>query len=395
MSIHIKDYNSCCGCTACVSICKHGAISMLSDNLGFLYPQVNNSLCVECGLCETVCQFHDNYKRYENYSKPIAYSLRLKDNLQLMRSQSGGAFYGIAKYILSIGGVIYGASFNEQWKVVHQRASNLEELEKLRMSKYVQSDLRGVFQKINNDLRHGFIVLFTGTACQVAGLKAYIPIKLHKTLFCVDIICHGVPSPQIWEDYILYLESHYQSKIVKACFRDKRFGWYGAKETFSFKNSKEIVRQTFNRLYFSGLSIRESCSNCKFTNINRVGDLTIGDHWGISKKSPFVKDAKGVSILLVNSDKGNQILHFINSNFIAELVDINECMQPQLRYPTKLSVLHENFVNDYCTKGFYYVAKKYGDIGWKFYIRKFINNFKMSICRIIWALHIKKKPQRL
>lgn len=364
--IIIDNKSNCCGCTACESICTHNAITMQPDELGFLYPVVDASKCVECGLCEKVCQFNSNYKRYDNYDKPLVYALRHKEQEQLMRSQSGGAFFGIAWHILNKGGIIYGAAFNDCWKVIHQKATTPEELEKLRMSKYVQSDISGVFKQVKEDLKQGHIVLFSGTACQVAGLKAYIPAKMHQSLICVDIICHGVPAPKIWEDYINYLEVRYKSKIVKACFRDKRFGWHGAKETFKFANGKEVVRYTSNMLYFTGKSMRESCANCKFTNLKRVGDITIGDFWGIPKDSHYEKDNKGLSLALVNSDKGKEIFDTIKEEYIVEESNTTDCLQPQLQYPSKMSPLHDVFVNDYSKHGFQYVAKKYGDISWKF-----------------------------
>lgn len=392
--IRIDNKKNCCGCTACENICAHNAITMQPDALGFLYPTVDANKCVECGLCEKVCQFHNKYKRYENFEEPLVYGLRLKEDAQLMRSQSGGAFWGIAQHIIDNNGVVYGASFNSTWRVTHQKATNVDELEKLRMSKYVQSDMSGVFKQVREDLKQGNTVLFSGTACQVAGLKAYIPQKLHDKLISVDIICHGVPSPKFWEDYVAYLETRYKSKITKACFRDKRFGWRGAKETFKFENGKEITRQTSNRLYFSGVSMRESCANCKFTNLKRVGDITVGDFWGIPKNSPYEKDKKGLSQALVNSEKGERLFNEIKDKFILEESNTIDCLQPQLQYPSKMSPLHDNFVKEYAAKGFLYVAKEYGDMGWKYYLRELNKNIKMLMYKTIWALHIKEKPKR-
>lgn len=393
--IKITEKKNCCGCTACENICAHSAITMQPDALGFLYPIADATKCVECGLCEKVCQFHSNYKRYENYNEPKVFALRLKDDKQLMRSQSGGAFWGIARHFIDNGGVVYGAAFTETWRVTHQKATNTGELEKLRMSKYVQSDMRGVYKQVRDELRQGLTVLFSGTACQVAGLKAYIPVKMHSNLLCIDIICHGVPSPRVWEDYIVYLEKRYNSKIVKACFRNKRFGWHGAKETFRFENGKEITRQTSNRLYFSGISMRESCANCKFTNLKRVGDITVGDFWGISKDSPYEKDKKGVSVALINSEKGEKLFNEIRELFIVEESNTTDCLvrQPQLQYPSNISPLHSNFAKDYANNGFMFVANKYGDMGWRYHMRKTTNRIKMLIYKIIWALHIKEKPK--
>lgn len=251
--IQVTDKYLCCGCTACASICPHSAIIMTPDGLGFLYPQISVSACVDCGACNKVCQFHDNYVRYDNFETPMAFQFRLESELELKKSQSGGAFFAIASKFLNSGGVVYGAAFTDNWRVTHQRATDYRGLSTLRMSKYVQSDLRGVFVQVKDDLKNGIHVLFSGTACQIAGLKAYIPNRMHSNLFCVDIICHGVPSPKIWEDYIGYLQKTRRSKIKKVFFRDKRFGWHGAYESFLFDNGREEIRNTSNYLYFSGL----------------------------------------------------------------------------------------------------------------------------------------------
>lgn len=382
-SIKIGNKKECCGCTACESVCSHNAISMHPDDLGFLYPEVDNNKCIECGLCEKVCQFHQNYNRYNNYDEPKVFSLRLNDVAQLSQSQSGGAFWGLAQRFIQSGGVVYGAAFDETWRVTHQRACNVKELEKLRMSKYVQSDLRGVYKLIKDDLKQGNEVLFSGTACQVAGLKAYLPQKLHEKLYCVDIICHGVPSPKIWADYIEYLQHKHNSKIVKACFRDKRFGWHGAKESFKFADGKESFSRTSNRLYFSGYTVRESCSNCYYTNTRRVGDITIGDHWGLPEDSPYEKDALGLSLLLVNSDKGKELFYKALGNFNYEEVETGNYMQPQLKYPCKLNLHHKSFALDYKAKGFLYVAKKYGDLGIRWKIKEIFTQLKKSLKQIV------------
>ncbi len=380
--LNVIDSLKCCGCTACASICAHNAISMVPDSLGFLYPKIDLSNCVDCGLCDKVCQFHTKYLRYDNYDYPEIYQFRLVDAGQLLKSQSGGAFYSMAKIFIASRGVVYGAAFTDSWNVTHQRASNIHELQKLRMSKYVQSDMRGVFKQVKNDLQQGLQVLFSGTACQVAGLKSYLPHRLHQNLYCIDIICHGVPSPRIWANYIDYLEKKHQSRIVKACFRDKRFGWHGATESFQFANGKEEYRKTSNYLYFSGFSMRESCSVCHYTNVNRVGDITVGDQWGIKKDSVY-EDGKGLSLVFVNSEKGRLLFDNVLPNTaVFDKVNLNECMQPQLQYPSSLNPKFRNFISDYERNGFLYVAQKYGDMGWRFKKKQAIETIKNYI-RII------------
>ena len=378
--VNIDNKYNCCGCTACSNICLHQAITMIPDSLGFLYPKVDEDKCINCGLCDNVCQFQDNYKRYDNFDIPEVYQFRLDSDSELRKSQSGGAFFAIADKFLNDGGVVYGAAFTGTWRVIHQKAMDSQSLDKLRMSKYVQSDIRGIFPKIKEELKSGIKVLFSGTACQVAGLKSYVPKRLHENLFCIDIICHGVPSPKIWEDYLQYLQEKRNSKIIRACFRDKRFGWHGARESFLYENGHEEFRRTSNYLYFSGLSMRESCSQCPYTNIKRVGDITVGDQWGIPKDSPY-EDDKGLSLILINSDKGKQLFENIEKN--AERTSLKDCMQPQLKQPSKLHPDYQLFVYDYETKGFLYVAKKYGDLGWRYKRKCFIKIVKDIVRSLI------------
>lgn len=355
----------CSGCTACASICPRAAIELKPDELGFLYPKVDLHKCVKCGLCEKTCQFNKEYQRYDNYETSQAYAFRLKEDYQLKRSQSGGAFYAVAKQFISTGGAVYGAAFTENWEVRHIRVKNETDLERLRMSKYVQSNIRGILPLIKKDLVEGTPVLFSGTACQVAGLKSYIPYKLHSHLLCVDIICHGVPSPRIWKDYINYLGNKHHSKIKEVCFRDKKYGWHGARETYTFANGDTEARRTYNHLYFNGLTLRLCCATCKFTNTQRVGDITLGDMWGLPKDSPY-EDGKGLSLVLVNSDKGNVFFSSLRGDYLVEAKELEECRQPQLAHPTIMAPQYRNFVCEYEKRGFLYVVHKYGDMGWRY-----------------------------
>lgn len=360
--IVIKDKYNCCGCTACSSICPYNAITMDTDSLGFLYPKVDTALCTNCGLCEKKCPFSEAYELYDNFRTPYVYSLRLKEHEELYKSQSGGAFYGIAKAILFSNGVIYGAAFTDDLRVVHQRVTDFNGLQRLRMSKYIQSDIRGVFHQVKRDLLEGLTVLFSGTPCQVSGLKSYLPKKLHARLYCIDLICHGVPSPHIWKDYIHYIEKKELSTVVGACFRDKSLGWHGATESFVLSDGRKLFRRTYNQMYFSGLTVRESCSCCHYTNIRRVGDISIGDQWGIYSNKAFF-DNKGVSVVFINSSKGYELLSNVENEFDMETSSVEMSMQPQLSRPVSRNKKCAEFVRDYEKCGFEYVAKKYGDLG--------------------------------
>ncbi len=233
--INIKNKADCCGCTACASICPHDAIEMTPDVMGFLYPVVDMSKCIDCGLCEKVCAFNEHYDTCLNLPEPDAYAARHKDMHEVETSRSGAAFIAISDYVLENGGVVYGAGYTDHFRVVHKRATTKEERDEFKGSKYVQSDMNTVFRQVKNDLKNGLTVLFSGTPCQTAGLNSYVGKRLREHLILVDIVCHGVPGPNLWRDYIAYLEKKQGDKICWVNFRDKqKFGWAAHHETFKF-----------------------------------------------------------------------------------------------------------------------------------------------------------------
>lgn len=235
--INIVNPADCCGCTACASICTHNAIKMEPDALGFHYPKVIQEKCIDCGLCEKVCAFNSSYDTSHNFPKPIAFGARHKNMKEVESSRSGAAFIALSDYILENGGVVYGAGFTDHFRVVHKRATTKVERNEFKGSKYVQSDMNTVFRQVKKDLKEGLIVLFSGTPCQTAGLHSYIGDKLGENLYLVDIVCHGVPGPFIWRDYLAYLERLQGSPIIWVNFRDKqKYGWKAHLESFIFKN---------------------------------------------------------------------------------------------------------------------------------------------------------------
>ena len=387
--IRINDPADCCGCTACASICNHDAIIMEPDALGFLYPKVDESKCVECGLCEKVCAFNDNYDKSLNLPKPDAYAARHKDMDEVMKSRSGAAFVAISDYILEQGGVVYGAGYKDHFRVAHKRATTKEERDEFRGSKYVQSDLTGVFRMVKQDLKNGLTVLFSGTPCQTSGLNSYVGKKLRENLVLIDIVCHGVPGPYIWRDYLAYLEKKQGNTITMVNFRDKeRFGWAAHKETFTFGGG---YKMNFTYVFYQHIMFRHSCGKCHFCNTTRPSDITIADFWGWQKTDPNInKDNKGVSLVLVNTPKGREIFEAVKDKLDTIPAELENCLQPNLQHPSVIHPKRMNFEREYIKHGFKYVMYKYGDVGWRYKVRQFKQRVKNKIKGIIKTI-IRKK----
>lgn len=383
--IQIKDKADCCGCTACASICPKDAITMEPDTLGFKYPKVDLDKCIDCGLCEKVCAFNDNYDKSLNLKEPEIYAARHKDIHEIETSRSGAAFIAISDYILENGGIVYGVGYKDHFRVAHKRATTKEERNEFKGSKYVQSDLDGIFRQVKEDLKQGNTVLFSGTPCQTAGLNSYIGKKFRENLVLVDIVCHGVPSPYIWRDYLTYIEEKYKNEVVKVDFRDKsRIGWSGHIESFIFNNGRKVESRIYTDLFYKHIMLRPSCSKCHFTNYIRPSDFTIADYWGWEKISKdFNDDNKGCSLLFINTIKGQILLNKISSNLFLLKSDKEKSVQPNLEKPSVLDKRNTDFIIDFQRRGFKYVAKKYGNMGWRYLINTNINKAKRKIKQII------------
>lgn len=357
--ISIKDKSQCCGCSACASICNKNAITMKPDILGFLYPVVDIDKCVNCGLCEKVCAFNNKYDISLNLPKPVAYGVRHKDIDEVMRSRSGAVFVALSDKILEQGGVVYGAGYTDHFRVVHKRAVTKNMRDEFRGSKYVQSDMNTVFLQVKKDLSEGLVVLFSGTPCQTAGLSSFIGKRLRKNLFLVDILCHGVPSPFLWKDFLNHIEKINKSTITEVNFRNKKiFGWKAHRETFCLKNgSKDIV---CDYRFYQNTPYRKSCNICPYTNTTRPSDITLADFWGWEKNVPNMnKDNKGLSLIICNTDKGLKLFENIQGMVLTKQVVLDNCLQPQLQEPSKQMVFRNRFERDYENKGFEYVMKRY------------------------------------
>ena len=373
--ISIKDKTQCCGCTACASICPKDAIAMVPDVMGFKYPEVNASKCIECGLCEKICAFNDNYDKSLNLHEPVIYAARHKNIHEIETSRSGAAFIAISDYVLDNGGIIYGVGYKDHFRVVHKRATTKEERNEFKGSKYVQSDLDGIFKQVKEDLKEGYTVLFSGTPCQTAGLNSFVGNKLRENLILVDIVCHGVPSPYIWKDYLDYIENKYKSKIVKVDFLDKsRVGWSGHIESFVFENGEKIESKIYTCLFQQNIILRPSCCKCHFTNTIRPSDITIADFWGWKNiNSDINNDNKGISLVFLNTEKGVDIFDFIKDKMTVISTNLDFCMQPNLIHPSVLHSLHYKFRHDYKHNGFEYVISRDYNSGLLFLLTSYFN----------------------
>ncbi len=385
--IQITNPAACCGCTACASVCSKNAITMVPDALGFLYPRVNADLCNQCGACERVCAFHANYDKSLNLEAPVPYGVRHKDVHEIETSRSGAAFIALSDVILERGGVVYGAGYADHFRVVHKRAASKAERDEFKGSKYVQSDLSGVFRQVKADLRNGLPVVFSGTPCQTAGLASFVGRRLRERLFLIDIVCHGVPSPSVWKDYVAYLEKVNGVTFTAANFRDKsKFGWVAHRESFQGPGVDKSY-QTFTYLFSRSIMLRRSCDVCYYTNLKRPSDITIADFWGWEKTDPsFNQDNKGCSLVMCNTQKGMDWFEGIKERVHIRPTAIEKCMQPNLQHPTRISPQRDDFEADYRKHGFVYVARRYGDLGFRYRYAQCITNIKKVIKKFIKKL---------
>lgn len=400
------DKNECYGCTSCVNICSDQALSMQPNIEGFLIPELNKELCSNCGKCLIICPVlnHDNtYKSKPNQQfEPIVYAVKhTNDNIRLS-SSSGGAYTAISDYILkensllkngdknSSFGICYGAKFNSDFNVVHTGAKTSKERDSFKGSKYIQSVLTSTFTEIKQNLLDGKTVLYSGTPCQIGGLKNFLEYSKvsDENLFLNDVICHGIASPLLWKHNIQFLENKYKSKLVSFNFRAKEKGGQGYQLKAVFENGRNIIDslavKVFIKLYFSHLIMRPSCYTCKYSTERRTADITMGDFWGVEKIFPGFDDEKGVSLVIISSEKGKRIFESIKNDCVVKESNIGECskFQNNLNRPTALPGNRDKFWNDFLKFGFDYIAKKYGGYNISTKIKKFIKRSVMSTKKI-------------
>lgn len=350
--IQINDKTKCCGCSACVASCPVSCILFKEDEQGFKYPVVDSQRCINCGLCEKVCPCLNN-----SQSKiPEKVFAAINPNKEIrLKSSSGGFFTALAEYVLNNQGIVFGASFNKDWVVVHDYIDNTDDIDKLRRSKYSQSQIGDAFKKAQEFLKLKKLVLFTGTTCQIDGLHRFLH-KDYPNLITVDTVCHGVPSPLIWRDYLakaLAENNMATSDISDISFRDKRTGWKNYSMVIMSGNETIVNEPNNNNVYMQGflnnLYLRPSCFSCPSKSGRCKSDFSLADFWAIKSFMPQFDDDKGVNLLYVNSPKGLDILRNLN----IRLVELNKTQELNTAYSHSARIKYpsDDFWELYSQKG--------------------------------------------
>lgn len=308
-TINVVNKNDCCGCSSCSQKCPKNAIVMKENEEGFLYPTIDEKKCINCGLCIKVCpQLKACAEKKQQY--PKAYAVYNKNINELSKSSSGGMFSVLANYVLENDGIVIGAAYDDNNVVKHICIESKNELEKLRGSKYVQSDINNTYKIAEQKLKENKFVLFTGTPCQIAGIKAYLG-KEYQNLILADIVCHGVPSPRLFKTYLNWLEQKYKSKIKSYNFRSKEKRGWGLTAKIITKNGDINYISSEKDPYYDNFleckTYRKSCYQCQYTSFIRESEITLADYWGILAVHPDFYSEKGVSLVIINNEKGEML----------------------------------------------------------------------------------------
>lgn len=305
--IEVSDKSLCCGCSACVQACPKQCICFDEDEQGFRYPLVNKNHCIDCGLCEKVCPCLNQF----DPRTPLKVYAAINPNEEIrLKSSSGGLFTLLADAIIDEGGIVFGARFDENWEVMHDYTETKEGLEAFRGSKYVQSRISETYKQVRKFLNEGRKVLFSGTACQIAGLKRFVR-RDYDNLFTIDVVCHGVPSPLVWRDYLQYINP-YNERVRFINMRDKSRGW--SKYSYLIKGEDNTLYDDYaeNSIYLKGficnLFLRPSCYNCPSKSGKSNSDFTLADCWGFEETCPELFDNRGISAVVVNTLKASRFI---------------------------------------------------------------------------------------
>lgn len=300
----------CCGCAACAHICPKKCIKMKADDEGFLYPDIDMAQCIDCGLCQKTCPVLKAKVEAQN-DKPLnVYAAYNKDEDIRKKSSSGGMFIPLAKYVLDRDGIVFGVKFSDDMRYVyHNSAETLQDALMFCGSKYFQSDVKDTYQEVKTHLAEGRLVLYTGTPCQIEGLLAFLN-KKYDNLICMDFICHGVPSAKVWQKYVEYTEKN-NMKLALMSFREKGDSWGKKYCKITYSDGREVIeplnQNTYGSAFSSDVCLRNSCYKCNFRKAMHISDITVGDFWGIDEAAPEMNDNKGISVVMLNSEKGKLV----------------------------------------------------------------------------------------
>ena len=345
---------ACCGCRSCEQVCPKKCIKFEYDNEGFLYPVIDESTCVDCGLCTKHCPLLADIRRGEN---PEVYAAKYNDRETTFKSTSGGIFMPLAKKVIENGGVVFGCAYDENLVARHIAVEDIKELYRLQSSKYVQSELSDTYSKVKAELLKGRKVLFSGTGCQTAGLRAFLK-KDYENLLLVDIVCHGVPSPKLFENYIAWMGKKLGGKLDEYNFRSKeKRGWDLYYKASTGKKSKSDYGffDPYYNAFLNCKTYRESCYECKFANAQRTGDITLADFWGIQKFHPEFFDTNGVSLILINTENGRKAFEEISdcvtyiTSDLEKAVVMNKNLSAPSHRPDCRDTIYEGFDKDFDT----------------------------------------------
>lgn len=359
--IDICKKDDCVGCGACLSACSKSAISMKPDKLGFLYPVIDQNKCIDCGSCVKSCLNNRKPIFNEPLHSLVGYAA---DPSEQVTSTSGGLASVIMRSILKQEGVVYGCSGENAHKIKHIRIKSTEEISKLKGSKYVQSYMGSTYKNVATDLKANRIVLFIGTPCQVAGLKAYLKGNVYDNLYTVDFVCHGVPSQQLLDDAIK--EGGCSCNGLRLVNRVKEKGHESKYTLRLLKNNEIVYDDTYPSLgyitgFLCGLYYRENCYQCKFARRERVSDITLGDFWDRNNQiNDLTNKKKGLSMIIVNTEAGDRLLKSCGNSFKAISWDYEDfiCRNGQLKQPIKRHSKRDEFESLYCSKGYGYALSK-------------------------------------
>lgn len=349
--INIEDKKDCNGCTACVNVCPVSCISMQTDDEGFLYAKANEDICIHCSLCVETCPIQSPWDKKSPIKTLGAYN---KDEDMCFVSTSGGVFTLLATPVLEDGGVVFGARFNENWQVNIDYVEQIEDLRLFRGSKYVQASVGDSFRKVEKFLQEGRKVLYTGTPCQVAGLNHFLGRSTYNNLLTVDVACHGVPSPMLWERYLQEVKHTYfgGEAITHVNFRYKYDTWRGYRLTFKNKEHTYSVPRSedpYMRAFFEGLSVREACYYCTCKEGRSHSDITIADFWGAEHLEPEMENDNGLCLVIINSNKGEIAFPYEKVRYKETDLEKAKTYNEGLHEHTKRHVKRDSF--------FYYVNK--------------------------------------